>query len=105
MKSSQLQSLSRRVKNAIAAIHVEINLEAMTLTGNDEFDRPTYGQLSRLQRERKKLEELQLGLKNDLKAAFREENAIRVLAAHGFFKDPRDTLLVTDMRRIDHMEV
>ncbi len=90
MKSSQLQSLARRVKNALAAIHTEIRFEAGSLTGNDEFDKRTYSTLSRLQRERKKLEALSVALKIDLKAQSSleaAEKAVRKLRNPGRFNN------------------
>jgi len=92
MKASHLQSLSRRVKNAIAAVHAEIRAEAAELTHDIEFDKPTYSRLSRLQRERRKLETLAVSLKRELKSAFREERAAQVLARAGIY----------DMTVVDH---
>lgn len=82
MKSSQLQSLSRRIKNTLAATHAEIRFEAASLSGNDEFDKKTYSTLSKLQRERKKLEALAVSLKKELKAQVQVEAAAKTLRAH-----------------------
>jgi hypothetical protein len=97
MKSNHLQSLSRRVKNALSGIHTEIRFEADTLTGNEDTDRPVYGTLSRLQRERKKLEVLSKALKADLKAQASleaAEKAVRKLRRQERFRNL--VLIVTD---------
>lgn len=84
MQVNIVQSLSKRVKNSLAAIHSEIQLEARLLRGQDtETKRVIYGNLSRLQRERRKLEAIQADLKKELKIHILEYRAVRVLAKAG----------------------
>jgi hypothetical protein len=97
MNSSQLQSLSRRLKTSIASVHERIASAASFLLKMGpscrpstrariaEINRPIYSELSKLQRERKKLEDLQAAVKLALAAAVREEQACRVLNRAGLY--------------------
>lgn len=101
MKSNHLQSLSRRVKNALAAIHAEIRFEASSLTGDAEYDKRTYSTLSRLQRERKKLEGLAVALKKELKSVCVVEGVAHTLRKH--HKKPVKMILIADVDGADEL--
>lgn len=83
MKQSTLQSLSRRVSNSLAMLQTSIQSSASQLQGDEEWDKPIYSDLSRMQRERVKMERLQRDLKAELRSDNKERRAVAVLARAG----------------------
>jgi hypothetical protein len=111
LKPNQLQSLIARNSRDIASVYREIHATAAMLSpykdhyelvdGShslyykvtpDEYNKPFYAILSKLQSKRKQLEDLQRSLKRELRSAQRVVRAAKIVAAAGI-----DKMLVADL--------
>lgn len=117
LKPNQLQSLLARNSADIASVHRDIQStaamlkhvsyeESFTEVGNglyrkvsmDDYNRPFYAILSKLQSKRKQLEALQRTLKRELKSAQRIVRGASALSKLGI-----DNIMVTDLSNLTYI--
>jgi hypothetical protein len=119
INSSQLQSLISRNSEDITQVYREIASTAAMLTpmkyrfveivhargtftrvcdGDDDYNKPFYAILSKLQDKRKRLEALQRDMKRELKLRRQQERAAAILEEAGFRSTNEATMAVIHVR-------